>query len=105
MQPCLFGLLRPSLEVSEKEKKIKKEDESASTRVAVATAAATKKRTKEVCHLPENELSWPTNRKGLNKDELKGTTQAAEKVHSILAASKGSTELIAELNTLYQVRT
>ena len=41
-------------------------------------------------------------RKSLNKDELKGTTQAAEKVHSILASSKGSTELIAELNTLYQ---
>ena len=40
-------------------------------------------------------------RKSLNKDELKGTTQAAEKVHSILSASKGSTELIAELNTLY----
>ena len=45
----------------------------------------------------------PYNRKSLNKDELKGTTQAAEKVHSILASSKGSTELIAELNTLYQV--
>ena len=44
------------------------------------------------------------NRKSLNKDELKGTTQAAEKVHSILASSKGSMELIAELNTLYQVR-
>ena len=43
-------------------------------------------------------------RKSLNKDELKGTTQAAEKVHSILASSKGSMELIAELNTLYQVR-
>lgn len=41
-------------------------------------------------------------RKHLNKDELKGTTQAAEKVHSILTSSKGSTELIAELSTLYQ---
>ncbi len=41
-------------------------------------------------------------RKSLVKDELKGTTQAAEKVHSILTNSKGSTELIAELNTLYQ---
>ena len=40
---CLFGLLRPSLD---KSKKIKKEDESASTRVAGATAAATKKDTK-----------------------------------------------------------
>jgi len=38
---------------------------------------------------------------GLNKDELKGTTQAVEKVHSICTSSKGSTELIAELSTLY----
>merc|ERR1712203_13462 len=36
-------------------------------------------------------------RKSLNKEELKGTTQAVEKVHSICSASKGSTELIAEL--------
>ena len=41
-------------------------------------------------------------RKSLNKEELKGTTQAVEKVHSICSASKGSTELIAELGTLYQ---
>jgi len=41
-------------------------------------------------------------RKLLVKDELKGTTQAAEKVHSILTSSKGSTELVAELGTLYQ---
>ena len=40
-------------------------------------------------------------RKNLNKDELKGTTQAVEKVHSICTSSKGSTELIAELSTLY----
>lgn len=40
-------------------------------------------------------------RKSLNKDELKGTTQAVEKVHSICSASKGSTELIAELGPLY----
>jgi negative elongation factor C/D len=40
-------------------------------------------------------------RKSLNKDELKGTTQAVEKVHSICTASKGSNELIAELSTLY----
>ena len=40
-------------------------------------------------------------RKSLNKDELKGTTQAVEKVHSICTSSKGSTELIAELSTLY----
>ena len=30
-----------------------------------------------------------------------GTTQAVEKVHSICTSSKGSTELIAELSTLY----
>ncbi len=41
-------------------------------------------------------------RKLLTRDELKGTTQAAEKVHSILTASRGSTELVAELGTLYQ---
>lgn len=41
-------------------------------------------------------------RKSLNKEELKGTTQAVEKVHSICSISKGSTELIAELGTLYQ---
>ncbi len=41
-------------------------------------------------------------RKSLNKDELKGTTQAVEKVHSICSSSKGSAELIAELSTLYQ---
>ncbi len=41
-------------------------------------------------------------RKSLNKDELKGTTQAAEKVHSILSGAKGSTELVAELGPLYQ---
>ncbi len=41
-------------------------------------------------------------RKSLSRDELKGTTQAAEKVHSILTSSRGSTELVAELNTLYQ---
>jgi len=40
-------------------------------------------------------------RKNLNRDELKGTTQAVEKVHSICTSSKGSTELIAELSTLY----
>ncbi|XP_076370703.1 negative elongation factor complex member TH1 isoform X2 [Tachypleus tridentatus] len=41
-------------------------------------------------------------RKTLNKDELKATTQAVEKVHMICNEKKGSSELIAELNTLYQ---
>ncbi|XP_069686979.1 negative elongation factor D isoform X2 [Periplaneta americana] len=43
-----------------------------------------------------------TARKTLNKDELKATIQAIEKVHSICNINKGSTELIAELSTLYQ---
>lgn len=38
----------------------------------------------------------------INKDELKTTIQAVEKVHGICNINKGSTELIAELNTLYQ---
>lgn len=41
-------------------------------------------------------------RKTLNKDELKATIQAIEKVHSICNINKGSAELIAELSTLYQ---
>eukprot|EP00096_Caligus_rogercresseyi_P008911 TRINITY_DN2913_c0_g1_i1.p1 TRINITY_DN2913_c0_g1~~TRINITY_DN2913_c0_g1_i1.p1 ORF type:complete len:612 (-),score=242.13 TRINITY_DN2913_c0_g1_i1:93-1928(-) len=45
----------------------------------------------------------PSGRKqGLNKDELKGTMQAAERVHNIVSGSKGATELIAEIGTLYQ---
>ncbi|KAJ8897124.1 hypothetical protein PR048_002470 [Dryococelus australis] len=38
----------------------------------------------------------------LNKDELKQTIQAVEKVHTICNVNKGSTELLAELSTLYQ---
>lgn len=41
-------------------------------------------------------------KKSLNKEELKVTMQAIEKVHTICSTSKGSTELIAELSTLYQ---
>lgn len=37
----------------------------------------------------------------LNKDELKATIQAIEKVHAICNISKGSTELIADFQTLY----
>lgn len=37
----------------------------------------------------------------LNKEELKSTIQAIEKVHNICNVNKGSTELIAELQTLY----
>ncbi|XP_055682586.1 negative elongation factor D [Lutzomyia longipalpis] len=37
----------------------------------------------------------------INKDELKNTTQAIEKVHAICNVNKGSTELIADLQVLY----
>ncbi|XP_063235965.1 negative elongation factor D [Bacillus rossius redtenbacheri] len=40
--------------------------------------------------------------KTLCKDELKQTVQAVEKVHTICNVNKGSTELVAELSTLYQ---
>lgn len=42
------------------------------------------------------------NPRKINKDELKTTIQAIEKVHNICNNNKGSTDLIAELNTLYQ---
>jgi len=41
-------------------------------------------------------------RKSLNKDEVKGTMQALEKVHSICSSNKGNMELIAELDTIYK---
>uniref|UniRef100_T1J261 Negative elongation factor D n=1 Tax=Strigamia maritima TaxID=126957 RepID=T1J261_STRMM len=41
-------------------------------------------------------------RKQLNKDELKATLQAIEKVHTICNECKGSSELVAEVGTLYQ---
>lgn len=37
----------------------------------------------------------------INKDELKSTTQAVEKVHAICNVHKGSAELIADFQTLY----
>lgn len=37
----------------------------------------------------------------INKDELKSTVQAVEKVHAICNVNKGSTELIADFQTLY----
>lgn len=43
-----------------------------------------------------------SNTRKINKDDLKTTTQAIEKVHNICNVNKGSTELIAELQTLYQ---
>lgn len=41
-------------------------------------------------------------RKSINKDELKATMQAIEKVNAISNEKTGSFELLAELNTLYQ---
>jgi negative elongation factor C/D len=51
-------------------------------------------------------VSDTCNRKGpakrqIVKDELKSTMQAVEKVHTICNLEKGSTELTAELSTLY----
>lgn len=37
----------------------------------------------------------------VNKDDLKGTQQAIEKVHNICQGGKSAMELIAEINTLY----
>ncbi|XP_064456256.1 negative elongation factor D-like [Ornithodoros turicata] len=41
-------------------------------------------------------------RKALNRDELRATQQAVEKVHTICQERKGSSELIPELNALFQ---
>lgn len=41
-------------------------------------------------------------KRGINKEELKATTLAIDKVHNICCTGKGSTELIADLATLYQ---
>lgn len=40
--------------------------------------------------------------KTINKDELKYTSQAIETVHNVCNVNKGSSELLAELCTLYQ---
>lgn len=41
-------------------------------------------------------------RRSINKEELKASTQAIEKVSLICSEKKGSSELLPELNTLYQ---
>lgn len=43
-----------------------------------------------------------SQRKGVNKDELKLTVDAVEKVHEICRENKGSSELIADVGTLYR---
>lgn len=37
----------------------------------------------------------------VNRDDLKATQQAIEKVHNICQGGKSAMELIAEINTLY----
>ncbi|PNF14869.1 Negative elongation factor D [Cryptotermes secundus] len=54
-----------------------------------------------VCEVSSGKKGQPA-RKTLNKEELKATIQAIEKVHSICNINRGSAELIAELSTLYQ---
>lgn len=49
-----------------------------------------------------HEMSKKGSRKSINKEELKPTTQAIEKVNTICSENKGSSELLAELSTLYQ---
>ncbi|XP_014215121.1 negative elongation factor D [Copidosoma floridanum] len=49
----------------------------------------------------ETSTKKGTQRK-INKDDLKNTIQSIEKVHNICNTNKGSTELIAEINTLFE---
>ncbi len=49
-----------------------------------------------------HETSKKTVRKSIIKDELKGTTQAIEKVSAICSEKKGSSELLPELSSLFQ---
>ncbi|XP_017779024.1 PREDICTED: negative elongation factor D [Nicrophorus vespilloides] len=51
-----------------------------------------------VCEVPAKKGQKRT----WNKDELKSTIQAIETVHNICNINKGSSELIADLKTLYQ---
>lgn len=47
-------------------------------------------------------VSKKGQKKTINKDELKQTMQAIETVHAICNVNKGSSELIADIATLYQ---
>ena len=40
-------------------------------------------------------------RKAINKDELKATIQAIERAHNLCSENKGSSELIADVGTLF----
>lgn len=50
-----------------------------------------------VCEIPAKK----GQKRSLNKDELKPTSQAIETVHNICNVKKGSSELMADLATLY----
>ncbi len=41
-------------------------------------------------------------RKSINRDELKATSQAIEKVYNLCSANKGSSELLADVGTIFQ---
>lgn len=48
------------------------------------------------------EVTSGKKRKVINKDDLKSTIQAVDKVQSICSLNKSSTELIAEVTSIYQ---
>lgn len=48
-----------------------------------------------------NQQQQQLGKRNLNKDELKNTISAIEKVHAVCNVNKGSTELIADLHMLY----
>lgn len=52
-----------------------------------------------VCETPAKEGVQP--KRNVVKDELKSTIQAIEKVHAICNVNMGTTELIADFQTLY----
>lgn len=54
-----------------------------------------------VCEILSKKGNQSNPKRTFNKDELKSTIQAIEKVNGICTVNLGSTELIAELQTLY----
>lgn len=54
-----------------------------------------------VCETYTKGKGAGSGKRTLNKDELKNTIQAIEKVHAVCNVNKGSTELIADLQMLY----
>lgn len=91
--PFFYFLLKPELLVDALFKPgVKVNPEHKSKYINLLAYAAS------VCETPAKKGS----QRKINRDELKTTIQAIEKVHNICNVNKGSTELIAELNTLYQ---